>query len=611
MAKHDFAGRETDFFCGVFDGHGAEGDKCSQFVRKQLPSLLAKEVGDARSAQDGGAGAASAETELGQEALEQVLTRVHRDLDRKMEEKKNIDDLVSGTTSVSLYLHGRKNQITISNVGDSRAVIGRTTGEDGGGKLAAFALSHDQTPYRLDERVRLRRAGARIRTGGQLAGVKPVDQDEVARDEQLLREGGPAGGLQLGEEIDEEGDPPRVFDPKGNWPGCAFSRSIGDGVGTRLGVIPDPEVHTVDLTARDKVLVLASDGVFEFLTNQTVVDMCARFEDPLEACRAVVVEAYKLWLQYEVRSDDITMICIFVDGVATPDLRVSTVGEMKEFATQMARPLRKGISMEKSKHILSQKSKMLTESQHSVEEEPESDFDVEMLYSDKTDEQKATIYECVMKCGICEQFETRTAAQREFIYKIMKPIEAKKGQWIMEQGHEGDCMYIVEEGTFEARVLGEGQKDEDGTKGVAVMVYEGSRERNLHPTFGDLALLYSRPRAASVVALEDGRLWSLHRYAYKKIMAEQSARKDAVLVLKGVDRFRALTPAQLTDLASYLIEVKYNPGDVVTKGGDIGDAMFILRPEAQCGECHAAMFASLCLPTRHDFALARVVLQNP
>jgi cGMP-dependent protein kinase len=45
---------------------------------------------------------------------------------------------------------------------------------------------------------------------------------------------------------------------------------------------------------------LASDGVWEFLTNQTVTDMILKFDDPLEACRAVVAEAYRLWLQNEV-----------------------------------------------------------------------------------------------------------------------------------------------------------------------------------------------------------------------------------------------------------------------------------------------------------------------
>lgn len=61
-----------------------------------------------------------------------------------------------------------------------------------------------------------------------------------------------------------------------------------------------------------RFLIIASDGVFEFLTNQSVADMVARYPDPLDACKKVVQEAYDLWLQYEVRTDDITIICVYV-----------------------------------------------------------------------------------------------------------------------------------------------------------------------------------------------------------------------------------------------------------------------------------------------------------
>ena len=40
--------------------------------------------------------------------------------------------------------------------------------------------------------------------------------------------------------------------------------------------------------------------------------MVARYTDPLEACKKVVQESYDLWLQYEVRTDDITIICVYI-----------------------------------------------------------------------------------------------------------------------------------------------------------------------------------------------------------------------------------------------------------------------------------------------------------
>ena len=96
-------------------------------------------------------------------------------------------------------------------------------------------------------------------------------------------------------------------------PGCAFTRSIGDSVGESIGVVAEPELLTKQLVASDQFLVIASDGVWEFMTNQMVADMVAGFESPLKACKAVVQEAYKLWLQFDVRTDDITMSLVMLD----------------------------------------------------------------------------------------------------------------------------------------------------------------------------------------------------------------------------------------------------------------------------------------------------------
>lgn len=77
----------------------------------------------------------------------------------------------------------------------------------------------------------------------------------------------------------------------------------------------EPEILCKGLNPHDKFIIVASDGVFEFLTSQNVVDIVKQYENPSEACHALVEEAYNRWLQFEVRTDDITAICIFLDGV--------------------------------------------------------------------------------------------------------------------------------------------------------------------------------------------------------------------------------------------------------------------------------------------------------
>ena len=76
--------------------------------------------------------------------------------------------------------------------------------------------------------------------------------------------------MELGAETDESGDPPRVWEPETQQPGCAFTRSIGDSVGEGVGVISEPEITLHALREEDAFLVVASDGIWEFMTNQTV-----------------------------------------------------------------------------------------------------------------------------------------------------------------------------------------------------------------------------------------------------------------------------------------------------------------------------------------------------
>lgn len=179
-----------------------------------------------------------------------------------------------------------------------------------------------------DERERVKKCGARILTVDQVEGFEPIHEN---------------WGLNLGDEIDENGDPPRIWHPYGQYPGTAFTRSIGDLVSEELGVIAEPEILCKALNAHDKFIVIASDGVFEFLTSQSVIDIVKKFDSPSDACQALVEEAYNRWLQYEVRTDDITAICIYLDGLtANRDLARGSIyvgGEVLDLQS-MQRPVR-------------------------------------------------------------------------------------------------------------------------------------------------------------------------------------------------------------------------------------------------------------------------------
>lgn len=121
--------------------------------------------------------------------------------------------------------------------------------------------------------------------------------------------------LWIGNEDDNNGDPPRLWIPGNRLPGTAFTRSIGDSVAEQIGVVAVPEILRHLLTSDDKYIIICSDGVFEFISSQHAVDLVHESTEPIEACRRLISQSYHLWLHNEVRTDDITAIVIYVSDI--------------------------------------------------------------------------------------------------------------------------------------------------------------------------------------------------------------------------------------------------------------------------------------------------------
>jgi len=342
-----FAGGEGDGYFAVFDGHGDLGHDCASFAKQILHAHISAGVKRKRASlnserlrkltKEGGvmpknAFHPSQWPYLSSEQYESCVREAHIKCNEEMHKSKVVKDQTAGTTAISVSFHAGR--ICVSNVGDSRCVLGHRLAKqpqdaesstpaeeekreidqsDSGdghdnGSLVAIPLSEDQTPYRKDERERLKKSGARVCSIDQMEGLEPMHENW--------------GEVDLGVDIDVEGDPPRVWLADRNFPGCAFSRSLGDDIGEGVGVNAEPEFITKDVTRGDEILVIASDGVFEFLTNQRVVDICAASTNPVEACTRLLEEAYAEWLRYELRTDDITCIVIFLKSGRPDDSEV-------------------------------------------------------------------------------------------------------------------------------------------------------------------------------------------------------------------------------------------------------------------------------------------------
>jgi len=530
-------------FFGVFDGHGSTGDLCSRFTAEKVPenfcTVLPTEPEKLECLSD--------------DKVKKALISAYRKTNAQLRGSA-IDDSLSGTTAIGVFL--KDQTLYVANTGDSRAILIGVDTEPGfenhvgslgeETRFLAEALSIDQTPFRQDERDRVRRAGAVVMTMDQIEGLEPIHDN---------------WGTQLGEEIDESGDPPRVWHQDLDRPGCAFTRSIGDSIGESIGVVPDPELLIRELTGSDAYVVLASDGVFEFITSQTVAEMVGLYKDPLIAARKVVHEAYKLWLRYEIRTDDITIIILKLEGLeeallkeqgpprkgSTPVVK-SVRQRPANMITQEQRPVRKFFSRAKRQVIMEQ-----SEAQADQEEYNPSDHRVP-----KTGEEVNRLRSMVSRIFLFQQMDSQ---QIETIIGVMFLEHCEAGQPIILEGEKGDKFFVVDSGEYEVTV---------GDEMVTKYTSPGD-------SFGELSLLYGKPRTANVTALTHGSLWVLERRAFKTVLIKRISGFNLLQILRNVPILKPLNKLQLQKLCSQFTEQVFKDGDLIIRQGEPGDKFYIIK----------------------------------
>ena len=511
----NFCQKSHRMFLGVFDGHGEMGTACSKFAQQQIPRLLQKHLLTGKD-----------DTTAHIRAFTETNSQLH---------KHPIDDSLSGTTAISVYINGA--DMTVANVGDSRAIIG----EYNNGHIISHDLSHDQTPYRPDELVRVRKAGARVQTLDQIEGLKDPDID------------------CWGTEEGDGGDPPRIWAPYSNAPGTAFTRSIGDFVAEKLGVSAEPEVFERRLDPNCKAIIVASDGVFEFLSSQTVLDMALEYNDPQEAAYAITEESYRQWLQYDTRTDDITIIIAYLEWDKDAKNRDVDVQKSGAIMTNANRPVRRALAKDKRKLIEQEMGR-------SNDEDDEEDWDeLEIVKVPKTKGELECITLAVRATFL---FSHLKEEQQQIIYDVMEKVDVKPGETVIKQGERGDYFYIVQTGEYDVFV----QHGDNAPH----LVHTYTTKSGANPCFGELALLYGKPRAASVVGKTKGILWKLHRRFFRHILQRKDP-KVLLQTLRSVEILQSCTIGQLQRLADTMNSTKYMDGDFIIRQGEEGDEFYIIR----------------------------------
>ncbi|KAK7311413.1 hypothetical protein RJT34_09545 [Clitoria ternatea] len=270
-------GAEAAAFCGVYDGHGRNGDTVSKIVNRRLSSLILnqknvhakmekKTLNQVDMIEED-----SAPNKNLQEWREAILSGF-RVMEKEVKLQENLDCSCSGTTAVVVIRQGE--DVAIANLGDSRAVLGTMSD----GQIIPIQLTTDMKPGLPREADRIRSCKGRV--------------------------------FALREEPHIE----RVWLPNEDIPGLAMSRAFGDFMLKDHGIIATPDISYRTLTPSDKFIVLASDGVWDVLSNSQVCSIVWAVDTEKEAARAVVEAATSAWKRKHPSSkvDDCTVVCLFL-----------------------------------------------------------------------------------------------------------------------------------------------------------------------------------------------------------------------------------------------------------------------------------------------------------
>lgn len=284
----NFGSRTDTVFCGVFDGHGPLGHMVAKRVRDSLPLKLSahwevnlkgstdvlREILNSEEASDETIN--FEETDKNPEifqTLKESFLKAYKVMDRELSMYANVDCFCSGTTAVTLIKQGQ--HLIIGNIGDSRAVLCTRDKDD---SLVAVQLTVDLKPNLPEEAERIKRCKGRV--------FALRDEPEVHR----------------------------VWLPNNDAPGLAMARAFGDFCLKDFGLISVPEVSYRRLTEKDEFVVLATDGIWDVLSNEEVIEIVASAESHSRAAQAVVESAVRAWKHKYPTSkvDDCAVVCLFL-----------------------------------------------------------------------------------------------------------------------------------------------------------------------------------------------------------------------------------------------------------------------------------------------------------
>ena len=180
---------------------------------------------------------------------------------------------------------------------------------------------------------------------------------------------------------------------------------------------------------------------------------------------------------------------------------------------------------------------------------------------EKTPEQRVDIL-AVLNQNIL--FSAMSVAEKNILADIMIEKIYQPGDVIIKQSDDGDNFYIVSKGSIPIHIEGKGQ------------VYESQPG----DAFGELALLYDAPRAATCTAGANGAVcWALDRDSFKHMMRKATIEKRQrnQAFLKSVKILTSLNDYERGRLADALSEKIVKANEIIVREGDDGDDFYLIQ----------------------------------
>ncbi|GAB0489597.1 hypothetical protein MMPV_000821 [Pyropia vietnamensis] len=219
-------------------------------------------------------------------------------------------------------------------------------------RYEAVGLSWDHKPSRPDERKRILAAGGRVERWNATALQDPLSESESSAANSIKgSEATIDGELTTVSTMDaspppaddEEEEDSTIAGPERVWlsdrrvPGLALSRAFGDGVAKSVGVTAEPDVTHLRLTPADAFVILASDGVWDWVPSSEAVRFVGarrqRKEPPQAVAEALVRLAARRWAVRDAVTDDITAVVVFFDHATVEGRDGGGLGRRAEVGT--------------------------------------------------------------------------------------------------------------------------------------------------------------------------------------------------------------------------------------------------------------------------------------